>query len=443
MRALLFYLLAASLASAAEPLTVRQAVELALQRNQDVLKARQQVSAMRGKIREVRAQALPQFKIEASALRFRDPSFLNSSSFDKIPEDFRRAISPIPANLFDYALTFSQPVYTAGKVGTAIRLASLELEGVNSDVDRVERDVSLDVIRTFYALLLAGNRVELARETVAQRQKHLEVVRARFQAGDATEVDVLRSEVNLANAQPDLIGAENAVEQARAALNHLLVRDASTPVEPAGAFPYEPWKEADLEALAREAMRRRPEISRLRIVDRESELNLKLAEAENRTRVDFRGRYGISSRLAGNLADSQFTRWSTSLEFVLPVFDGGRRSGLITQAIATRNSTRLSLQQQESATRLQVQQALDEVRRAEKVVEAAQATVRQAERVRTMMQNNYRYGAATTLDVIDAQAAYTLARTNLLQGLHDHAVGTARLRWVLGRPPLPNQDRTP
>jgi len=52
-----------------------------------------------------------------------------------------------------------------------------------------------------------------------------------------------------------------------------------------------------------------------------------------------------------------------------------------------------------------------------------------------MIENNYRHGAATTLDVMDAQTALALARTNLLKGLYDYSVARANLRWALGRTP--------
>jgi outer membrane protein TolC len=52
-----------------------------------------------------------------------------------------------------------------------------------------------------------------------------------------------------------------------------------------------------------------------------------------------------------------------------------------------------------------------------------------------MMQNNYKYGAATTLDVVDAETAVAVARTNLLRGLHDYSIARANLRWALGRTP--------
>src|SRR3990170_4480497 len=68
-------------------LTLREAVALALDRNQRVLMARAQREALKGRIREVRSEALPFLSFNSSGLRWRDPMFLNSSSFDKIPAE--------------------------------------------------------------------------------------------------------------------------------------------------------------------------------------------------------------------------------------------------------------------------------------------------------------------------------------------------------------------
>jgi outer membrane protein TolC len=81
--------------------TLEQAVAIALERNQEVGIARQQADVLKGRYREVRSQALPTLNFNGSALRWRDPSFLNSSSFDKIPAEFRDALQVTPANLFD------------------------------------------------------------------------------------------------------------------------------------------------------------------------------------------------------------------------------------------------------------------------------------------------------------------------------------------------------
>jgi outer membrane protein len=417
-------------------LTLADALNLAMERNPQVLMARARMDVLAGKIREVRAQALPSVDLNGSALRWRDPSFLNASSFDKIPQEFRDALVVVPSNLFDYNISVSQPLYTSGKVGTALRLASLESKGSGVDREQVEQQVRLQVIRAFYGLLLTQQQLKVAQETVHQREKHLEMARARFAGGVATQVDVLRSQVSVANARPELIRAESSVRQARAVLNNLLVRPMGFPTQAVGQLAYTPQPKMDLQEVVQQASDHRPEVVRARINEREAADQQKLASAESRLRVDFNGQYGISSRLTSNLFNHEFSRYLFTVSVGLPLFDGGRRSGLVRQAIANRRIAELTRVEAENNVRLEAQTALDEMERAEKTVEAAQLSVHEAERVLNMMQDNYKYGAATTLDVLDAQTALTTARGTLLQGLYDHTLAQAQLRYVMGLNPM-------
>ncbi|MBZ5513808.1 MAG: TolC family protein [Acidobacteriia bacterium] len=417
-------------------LTLEQAVALAVERNPKVLIASERTEMLKGKIKEVRADALPFLRLNGSGMRWRDPSFLNSPSFDKIPPEFLEALQVAPANLFDYNLSISQPLYTSGKVGTALKLASLESEGTGVDRDRAEQDTRLAVIKAFYGLLLAQGRLEAAQETVREQEKSLEIVRGRYAAGVAMEVDVLRSQVSLANAQPDLIRADNGVRLARTVLNNLLVRPLDFPTEAVGRLAFEPQASKGLEEVVRSAYAHRPELQRARINEREAEGQQKLANAENRLRLDFNGQYGVNSRLPSHLFNHEFTRFMFTVNVGLPLFDGGRRSGLLQQAVANRKVAELTRIDTENSVRLEAQTALDELARAEKTVEAARLNVKQAERVLTMMQGNYRYGAATTLDVLQAETALSVARLTLLQGLYDHTIARAHLGWVMGLDPV-------
>lgn len=435
--ALLFASVPIIWAQPAEPeaIALAEAVELALKRHPDVEKARAAADILKGKIREVRAQALPDVKIHSSFTRWRDPSLLNASGLDNFPPELRNALVPSPVNLFDYHIAVNQPVYTAGKVGKAMRLASVEAEGALADIDRAEQDLALEVTRAFYGLLWAERAAELAAETQRQRELHADMARTRFKNGVATEVDVLRSEVAVANGAPELVRARNAVRQARALLNYYLARPLDFPTKPAGDFHDRPLEVDGLDGLMQEAARRRPELARLRIAERSAGVQLDLARSESRMKVDFAATYGINSRLPSNLADSQFTRWTAGFNFTLPVFDGFRRSALIQQAVAAERSARLERQRVEEQVRLALQQGLDEMTAAAETIRAARANVAQAERVLAMTQNNYKYGAATTLDIVDAQTALAVARTNLLRGLHDYTAARATLRWTAGMSP--------
>jgi outer membrane protein len=418
-----------------ETLTLDEAVRIALDRHPDVGKARAAADALKGKIREVRAQALPEVTINVSGTRWRDPSFLNASGLDKFPEELRTALVPVGANIFNYGLSVKQPLYTAGKVGAALRLASVEAEGSLVDIERAQQDLALEVVKAYYGLLWAERYKTLVAETQEQRKLHATMARTRFQNGVATEVDVLRSEVAVSNGAPDLVRAENAIKQARALVNFYLVRPIEFPTKVAGDFQDKPWDEWDLEAITREAERRRPELLRLRIAERSAEIQLSLARAENRMRLDSRASYGISSRKPENFFNSLYASWAFGLDFTLPVFDGFKRSGLVWQATANQRAARLEREKVEQQVRLGLQQGLDEIKAATETIAAARANIEQAEKVLTMTQNNYNYGAATTLDIVDAQMALSTARTNLLRGLHDYSVARANLLWTEGRTP--------
>jgi outer membrane protein TolC len=426
---------AAQAPGAKESLSVEEAVRLALERYPDVARAKAAAEGLKGRIREVRAQALPDVKITANGNRARDPSFLNSSGIDKFPPEFLDAIQPVPVNVFDYNINLKQPLYTAGKVGTALRIASIESEGAQLDVDRSEQDLALEVVRAAYALIWAERYKELVTETRDQRKLHVEMARNRFQGGVATEVDVLRSEVSLANIAPELVRAENAIRQARAQLNFYLVRPLDFSTEISTGFQELPWDQWDFEVLAQQALRGRPEVQRLKVAERSAEAQLQLAHAESRMSADLTSAYGIVARFPKNLFNPLYARWSVGVNFTLPVFDGFRRSGLVTQATANQRAARLEREKVEQQVRLGLQQALDEIKAANETVTAARANITQAERVLLMMQNNYKYGAATTLDIVDAQTALSEARTNLLRGMYGYSTARANLLYTAGRNP--------
>ncbi|MGE5487423.1 MAG: TolC family protein, partial [bacterium] len=341
--------------------TLEEAVRIALERHPDIGKAQAAADVLKGKVREVRAQALPQVTISGGASRMRDPSFLNSSSLDKFPKELLDVMDPVGSNIFMYSIGVTQPLYTAGRIGTALRLASVEAEGSLADIDRAEQDLALEVVKAYYGLLWAERARDNVLETQEQRRQHADMARTLYQNGVATEVDVLRSEVAVANGQPDVVRAENAVRQARALLNYYLARPMDTPTQVAGTFRDDAWDDLSVESLMSDAIRNRPELARLRIAEQSAAAQLDLAKAESRFRADFNTEYGIMSRLPENLFNKKFVRWSFGANFTLPVFDGFKRSGLVEQAVANQRAARLEREKVEQQVRLAIQQCVDEL----------------------------------------------------------------------------------
>jgi outer membrane protein len=422
--------------SAVQRLALKDAVQLALKRNPEMLVAQDELDEIDGKIKEVRSGAFPQISLRGYGMRMRDPSILNSSSFDNVPQEFKDALKPEASNMFDFGIDVKQPIFTAGKVRTALRLARESVSEKEASRGVVSQQLTFKVFQAFNDLLLAEANREIVKETQQQRSKHLEQARDRFKNGVATEIDVLRSEVNVANMEPELIRADNRVRLARAAINNLIVADLEAPTQIAGVLEYHPWTAGSLEEIQRRTIELRPELQAVRKQVQQARLTQSLANAENKLSVDMEGQYGYAAREPKNLLKNDFSRWSLTFNFRLPLFDSGRKSGLLAQAFSRVHAAEQRLAQLENNVRLEVKRAYDDMQSSAKAIAAAQLSVGQAEKVFSMMQANYRYGAATTLDVIDSQTALSLARNSQIGATYDYEMAKARLRLASGSPIL-------
>ena len=159
-------------------------------------------------------------------------------------------------------------------------------------------------------------------------------------------------------------------------------------------------------------------------------------KADMQPRLDLDGAYGWSTRDPDNFFESNYKKWALGVTLKVPVFDGWRTAGKVAQARADRAKVEQDRAALETQIDLEAKQAVDRLRVAASVFRAAELSVAQARRAAEMTNANYQLGAATTLDVLDAQAALTQAEWNRVEALHAHANARAGLRYVLGRDPL-------
>jgi HAE1 family hydrophobic/amphiphilic exporter-1 len=420
--------------SFAEPLSRVEAVAAALQANPEVQKSIKDLDRLGGQILEARADALPEVELISSALRFRDPALLNSSSFDSFPPELRDSLTPIPANLFESGVRVSQTLLSF-KLGSAIRAAHLGADLGHEEVRRVEQTVALEAIRAYNTYLLSLEQVKVAEKSVRQKEQHLEAARNRRAAGVATDLDVLRSQVDLENQRTQFLRLRGVAELARGQLNAVMVHPINAPIEPTDNLDYAPF-EVTLDQAVREAWTSRPESKQVALEEDLRQQEIKIETAEARPTVDFEGQYGYSVRQPENFFNRDFTRWSAGFTLTVPLFDGFRSAGRVAQARAERDKVQQDRIALENQIRLEAKDAVDRLAVARSILEAAELNVTQAQKALDMTQANYNYGAATTLDVLDAQAALTLAESNRIQALYQHANARATLRYVMARDPL-------
>jgi outer membrane protein TolC len=349
----------------------------------------------------------------------------------------------VASDLFETAVTIKQPIYTAGKVRNAIHLAEEAKKEKQHSLETARQQITFRVFRAFHELLLAEENQQVVQETRQQLQKHLDLARTRFSQGTATEIDVLRSEVNLANLEPDIIRAANRIRLSRAVLNNLIVVGLDTPTRIVGRLEQHPLAAAEQKELLTNNLEARPEIRVAKQVVEECRILQSLARAQNKLSIDLDGRFGYSVRSPRNFFNTDYSRWNITANFRLPFYDGGERAGLMVQAGARLRAAEQNLSLVENSVRLEVKAANDDLESSAKAIAAARLNVTQAEKVLNMMQANYQYGAATTLDVVDSQTAVTLARNAVINATYNYEVSKARLRLATGSPILDQEVKLP
>ena len=437
MRTLCLMILALFSAAAtlsAQPLSRADAVAQALAANPDVKLSLAQVALLEGRIVEAKADALPEINWNTLAMRSRDPGLLNSPNFDAFPPEFRDALSPLPANAFSTTADVRQTIFSF-KLGKALEAARLARTAGEHDVQRARQTTALDAVRSYNQLLFAMEQLRVISTNVQSKQSHVDSARNRRAAGVATELEVLRAEVDLENARAEALRAENEVIAARATLNTVMLRPTNTPIQPTDTLDAAPF-ETGFDEAVKEALGARAELQLLRTREQIQDRLVGVASAESKPTFDFTGSYGFAVRRPENLFQPDYSRWSAAVNVTVPLFDGWRTAGRVAQARAERDTVTHQIAALENQVRLDVQSAFDALALANRTIQAAELNVTQARRAAEMTEANYKLGAATQLDVVDAQQALRQAENIRNQALFTHANARASLKFVMGRDPL-------
>src|SRR6478736_3813443 len=165
-------------------------------------------------------------------------------------------------------ITARQILYAGGGVSASISAQKLALDAAVLELKSVINDALFDVRVRFYTVLVNRERIKVQEESVDLLQKQLQDVRNRFEAGTVSNFEVLRAEVALANAQPDLITARNdfrlSIEELRQTLGFVTSSETNLSRVPEflGSLEYKPTT-FDLSSSLATAREQRPDLQRL------------------------------------------------------------------------------------------------------------------------------------------------------------------------------------
>jgi outer membrane protein TolC len=282
----------------------------------------------------------------------------------------------------------------------------------------------------FYDVLLARELQALALHNLEQKKRHMEEARRKYQAGVATDYDVLAAEVSVDNARPETVRTQNQVRTTRERLRFLLALEGEE-IDVTGSLEMEPTPCRSLEeslALARE---KRPDLADLRHRIRIYEERVVVTGAQDKPRVDLKGDYGWSY-LEQPGVHGDGPSWNVGIQLSYPFFDGLRTRGRVAQAESDLRRLRIDDAKQADKVVIDTRDALNAVNESEEILRSLSGTVTQADRLLTMAEKGYILGVKTRMDVEDAELNLRQAKSGLSRARRDYLVARVNLDWVTG-----------
>jgi outer membrane protein len=409
-------------------LTLARALELAEKAQPSIRQAHAATSASSARVEQARAGYLPQVTATAGYQR-------TTGNFAPRPGATPATVqTPSPSfttyNYFNFGLTASQLLYDFGQTNGRWRAAEASAEQTRQAERTTENQVRLQVEAAYYTARAEQALVSVARETLANQERHLAQIRGFVRAGTRPEIDEAQARTDVANARVGLIATENALAVAKTQLHQAMGvtggLDFDVADEPARPVDGE---EGDVEALVARAIAARPELATISWQ----------REAQQRQIRAIEGAYGpalaasTSATAAGTEMGSLGPNWNIGVTLTWPLLQGGLTRGQVREAEAGLATIEAQADAVRLSVRTEVEQARLSVRSAKATIEAATDALAAARERLRLAEGRYATGVGSVIELGDAQLAAAAASAQLVQGELSLATARAQLATALGR----------
>ena len=396
------------------PLTLKECIELALEKNEDMLNAQANLRAAKANVLGAWSAFLPHLDSQASYSRSKEWPFPETRS---------------------YALGFSleQSIYNGGS-----NLANLKYQRANrrwyeEELKLTKSLLVWEIKQKYYGLLRAKRLLQVRGDAVKRSEEQVKKAENLYRLGSVTISDVLKAKVQLGKDRLALIDAENQLKQSRSELNHTLGLPLNSPTEIVDDLE-KIGEGADYGKLIKQALETHPEVLRAEAEMDKAEGTLSMAKGGRLPRLTLSGSYSWANEKASeakNLFDRNYSWWIGGT-VTLPLFDGLSTKANINRAKESLVNARLRLRQTKRKVQLDIQEALQNLNKAQESLEVTKESLSAAREDLRLAQEKYKLGSVTMLEVLDAQASYSSIQAGWIEALYAYRLAQAEVEKALG-----------
>lgn len=391
-----------------QPVTLNQAIEIALNNNKDLEVARLQLDRFRDSLNASLATQLPTLNGQLEFNQRGDDS-PSPGNEDSIMRDRSLLLGQIE---------LSYNVYDGGRRNANIARSSREVYLNQLEVERISEDVRFRATNAYYELQNADAQVAIAQAAIEDFSQTLRDAQLLEQAGLGTRFDVLQAEVDLANANQALTRAIAEQRNARRNLAQVLSvgqnveLTAADEIQENGQWPY------DLEQSIVMAYKNRAELQQLLVQREINEQDREIALAATRPTVNLFANYNFTNTFTDTFDSTGYANgYNVGARLNWEIFDGGEASARAD--VETRNIEidETNFAKQRDEIRLNIETAYNNMIANKENISTTETAVTTAVESLRLARLRFQAGVGTQTDVINAQRSLTEARGNFLQAI--------------------------
>ncbi len=287
---------------------------------------------------------------------------------------------------------------------------------------------------SYYAYLATVENVAVQEQAVERSEEQFKLIDSKFELGSASKSDVLKQKVQFGNDKLNLLSARNAVTSTRAGLAYTIGIDPASDVEFSTGYTIREFSgtmdEAITFGLEHEpgllAVHKSLDMARHSVRSRWSEYLPKLSGW---------AAIGWSDGTRGDTVTFNFSSRSTTigLQVTYNIFDGFWRERYLSEARVRQNTTRAELADKRNRVSRDINTAYLDIKQLREKKNVARETVEAAGEDLKITQEKYSLGAATILDLLDAQVSLKEAQVSMISTDFDLNLAVAKLEHAMGK----------
>ena len=396
------------------PLTLDEAIAIALRENRDILIKAQDIKKAKEKISEAKAGLLP------------------TLTFTGTWADTRGLYAKDIASVKTQG-TLKQYLYKGGKTVNTIKYNQYGVVVAQASLDKTKLEIIFDVQKSFYTLLLAQEYSGINKEILDNVKAHISSLSLRYQNGEASESDILNIKKSMSSIEEAYGLSLNQVEAAQSLLKNLLYAEGNIKINPQGEFLYEALEVAYDEAFLK-AMRTRPEIKQYEALEAAAKKSMEITKADSRPAIYASWDYYSNSISQLNFSPTK--AWNdynvVGLTFSWPIFDGWATKAKVEQAIVDLKEAELSKQKTFRDIALELKTAYLSLKDSIAGIITAEANFNIFKDNLSVIKQKNQSGIASSLDLDDASLSYNISAFNRKEAIYDYIIAKAGFEKATG-----------